>query len=80
MIQKVHEGRPNITDYLKEKSIALVINTPMGSQAHASDDEIRSLAMRMKIPYTTTTSAAIAAVDAIEFLQKKRVMARELPQ
>ncbi len=80
VVQKVHEGQPNLTDYLKEKSIALVINTPMGYLAHASDDEIRSVAMRLKVPYTTTTSAAIAAVDAIEFLQKKRVMVRELPQ
>ncbi len=40
----------------------------MGYLVHTSDDEIRSVAMRLKIPYTTTTSAAIAAVDAIEFL------------
>ncbi|MDT4762610.1 carbamoyl-phosphate synthase large subunit [Sphaerochaeta sp. PS] len=80
VVQKVHEGRPNIADYLRESAIALVINTPMGYQAHTSDDEIRSLAMRLKIPYTTTTSAAVAAVEAIEFLQKGQVTVRELPQ
>ncbi len=79
VMQKVHEGRPNITDYLQKKQIALVINTPMGFHAHQSDDEIRSIAMRMKIPYTTTTSAAVAAVEAIEYLQKKQVVVRELP-
>jgi len=77
-MQKVHEGRPNVTDYLKSRQIALVINTPMGYQAHASDDEIRSIAMRLKIPYTTTTSAATAAVQAIEYLQKKQVVVRSL--
>lgn len=76
VMQKVHEGRPNISDYLKSRQIELVINTPMGYQAHASDDEIRSIAMRLKIPYTTTTSAAIAAVQAIEYLQKKQVVVR----
>ena len=79
VVQKVHEGRPNITDYLRAKQVALVINTPMGYHAHVSDDEIRSEAMRLKIPYTTTTSAAIAAVQAIEYLQKKQVTVRELP-
>jgi carbamoyl-phosphate synthase large subunit len=78
VMQKVHEGRPNVTDYLKDGQIALVINTPMGYHAHASDDEIRSIAMRVKIPYTTTTSAAIAAVEAIGYLQKKQVVVRSL--
>ncbi len=77
-MQKVHEGHPNITDYLQKKQVALVINTPMGFHAHQSDDEIRSIAMRMKIPYTTTTSAAVAAVEAIEYLQKNQVVVREL--
>lgn len=78
VMQKVHEGRPNVTDYLKDGQIALVINTPMGYHAHASDDEIRSIAMRLKIPYTTTTSAAVAAVEAIGYLQKKQVVVRSL--
>jgi len=78
VMQKVHEGHPNITDYLQKKQVALVINTPMGLHAHISDDEIRSIAMRMKIPYTTTTSAAVAAVEAVEYLQKKQVVVREL--
>ncbi|MPM80319.1 hypothetical protein SDC9_127366 [bioreactor metagenome] len=56
----------------------MVINTPMGYHAHASDDEIRSIAMRLKIPYTTTTSAAVAAVEAIGYLQKKQVVVRSL--
>ncbi|WP_394699374.1 hypothetical protein [uncultured Sphaerochaeta sp.] len=80
VVQKVHEGNPNITDYLRAKQIDLVINTPVGYHAHKSDDEIRTEAMRLKIPYTTTTSAANAAVQAIEYLQKKQVTVRELPQ
>jgi carbamoyl-phosphate synthase large subunit len=80
VVQKVHEGNPNITDYLRAKQVDLVINTPVGFHAHRSDDEIRSEAMRLKIPYTTTTSAANAAVQAIEYLQKKQFTVRELPQ
>jgi carbamoyl-phosphate synthase large subunit len=68
IILKVHEGHPNIIDNIRAKRVDLVINTPMGAMAKKGDDEIRTEAMRMKIPYTTTTSAAEAAVAAIEHL------------
>ena len=58
--------------------IDLVINTPMGFHSRKSDDDIRTEAMRNKIPYTTTTSAAHAATLAIEFLKKKEYIVREL--
>ena len=69
VVQKVAEGHPNIVDHLKSGRIDLVINTPMGSNAKAGDDEIRSVVMRSGIPYTTTTSAAQAAVEAIRHLK-----------
>jgi len=67
-VLKVHEGHPNLVDHIRHQRIALVINTPMGMQARQSDDDLRTEAMRMKIPYTTTTSAAAAAVEAIRYL------------
>lgn len=79
VVLKTHEGHPNIVDLLRNHKVNLVINTPMGFRARRSDDEIRTEAMRLKIPYTTTTSAAQAAVEAIVFLQQKEFMVRELP-
>lgn len=76
---KTHEGHPNIVDYLRGHEVNLVINTPMGFRVRRSDDEMRIEAMRLKIPYTTTTSAAEAVVEAIVFLQQKEFMVRELP-
>ena len=35
--------------------------------------------MRNKVPYTTTTSAASAAVGAIRYLERKEYIVRELP-
>ena len=67
-VLKVHEGHPNIVDHIRHQRIALVINTPMGMQAKQSDDDLRTEALRMKIPYTTTTSAAAAAVEAIRYV------------
>jgi carbamoyl-phosphate synthase large subunit len=80
VILKVHEGHPNIIDHLRRGTIALVINTPMGSNARRGDDEIRSEAMRLHIPYTTTTSAAEAAAEAIARLRREPLVPRKLPE
>lgn len=80
VMMKVHEGHPNIVDNIRSRRVALVINTPMGFHARRSDDDIRTEAMRMKVPYTTTTSAAAAAVQAIEFIQQRQYTVRELPE
>lgn len=79
VVLKVHDGHPNIVDIMRQHKVALVINTPMGFHSRRSDDEIRSEAMRNKIPYTTTTSAASAAVEAIRYLQRQEYIVRELP-
>jgi carbamoyl-phosphate synthase large subunit len=54
------------------------VNTPMGMQAKQSDDDIRTTAMRLGIPYTTTTSAATAAVEAIRYLKNSKRHVRPL--
>ena len=78
VVLKVHDGHPNIVDFMKAKQVDLVINTPMGYRARKSDDDIRSMAMRLHIPYTTTTSAARAAVEAIRYEREGRHTVREL--
>ena len=64
-IKKVHEGRPNIVDAIKNKEIQLVVNTPAGKQSEYDDSYIRKNAIKYKIPYITTTSAATAATKGI---------------
>ncbi|WP_305045395.1 carbamoyl-phosphate synthase large subunit [Geoalkalibacter sp.] len=64
-IQKLHEGRPNIADAIKNGEIQLVVNTPIGKQSIYNDAYIRKAAIRYKIPYITTTAAAIAAAKGI---------------
>ncbi len=65
-IRKMHEGRPNITDAIKNNEIQLIINTPSGSLSRHDDSYIRKTAIKHKIPYITTTAAAIAAAKGIE--------------
>lgn len=80
VVLKVQDGHPNIVDMMHAHRVDLVINTPMGFHARRSDDDIRTAAMRLKIPYTTTTSAASAAVQAIKYEQEGIYTVRELPQ
>jgi carbamoyl-phosphate synthase large subunit len=64
-ILKEHEGRPNITDAIKNKEIQLIINTPAGKLSKYDDSYIRKAAVKYKVPYITTLAAAMAAVKGI---------------
>jgi carbamoyl-phosphate synthase large subunit len=64
-ILKEHEGRPNITDAIKNKEIQLVINTPAGKLSMYDDSYIRKAAIKYKVPYITTLAAAMAAAKGI---------------
>lgn len=65
-IKKMHEGRPNIGDSIMNGDIQLVVNTPIGRLGTHDDSYIRKTAIKQKVPYITTISAAIAAADGIE--------------
>lgn len=65
-VLKVHEGRPNIVDLLKNGEINLVINTPAGKQSEFDDSYIRKNAIKHNILYITTTAAARAATAGIK--------------
>jgi len=65
MVLKLHEGRPNIIDGVKNKEYALIINTPSGKLSKHDDSYIRKAAISYKVPYITTLSAAIAAAKGI---------------
>jgi len=66
LILKVHQGRPNIVDAIKNKEIDLVVNTPAGRLSEYDDSYIRKNAIKYKIPYITTTSAALSATEGIK--------------
>ena len=70
LILKEHEGRPNITDAIKNGDIQLVINTPAGKLSAFDDSYIRKAAIRYKLPYITTPAAALAAAKGITALGK----------
>ena len=64
-VLKMHEGRPNIVDAIKNGEIQLIINTPAGKLSKHDDSYIRKAAINYKVPYITTTAAAAATVKGI---------------
>jgi len=66
LIKKLHEGRPNIADAITNKEIQIVVNTPIGKQSQSDDSYIRKTAIKHKIPYITTITAALASVKGIK--------------
>jgi len=77
-ILKMHEGRPNIVDAIKNGEIQLVINTPAGRLSKYDDSYIRKAAIKYKIPYITTIAAAVAAVKGIAALKQGHGRAKSL--
>ena len=63
---KVYEGRPDITDLMKDEKIHLVMNTTEGAQAVEDSKSIRSISLYDKIPYYTTAAGSHAAALAIK--------------
>ncbi|MBT3273422.1 MAG: carbamoyl phosphate synthase large subunit, partial [Spirochaetales bacterium] len=78
VILKIHEGRPNVVDHMRSGRIDLLINTPLGIFSQKGDEMIRIEAVRRRVPYTTTTSAAWAATQGIRYLLKKEIKVRPL--
>ncbi|MFG6563080.1 carbamoyl-phosphate synthase large subunit [Sulfitobacter sp. 1A13421] len=66
VVNKVYEGRPDITDMMKNGEVHLVMNTTEGAQAVEDSKSIRSIALYDKIPYFTTAAGAHAAALAIK--------------
>ncbi len=64
-VNKVLEGRPHIVDAMTNGEIQLVFNTTEGAAALADSRSIRQVALQSKIPYYTTLSGALAAVQGI---------------
>ena len=66
VVNKVYEGRPNITDLMKDGGVQLVMNSTDGAQSVEDSKSIRSIALYDKIPYFTTATGSHAAALAIK--------------
>jgi carbamoyl-phosphate synthase large subunit len=77
---KLGEGRPDITDDIRNRQINLVINTPAGGKGKHDDSYIRIAAIQHKVPYITTTAAARATVAGIETVKRGKADVKALQE
>jgi carbamoyl-phosphate synthase large subunit len=52
-------------DAIKNKTVNLLVNTPSGRKSSQDSSNIRKAAIKYKVPYITTTAAAVAAAKGI---------------
>jgi carbamoylphosphate synthase large subunit/REP element-mobilizing transposase RayT len=77
---KIHEGRPNVLDRIKNGDITFIINTPSGKIPREHEVVIRNAALAAKIPIMTTVRAALASANGIRSLQKRKIQVRSLQE
>jgi carbamoyl-phosphate synthase large subunit len=77
---KLHEGRPNVLDRVKNGDISFIINTPSGKIPREHEVTIRNAALAQKIPIMTTVRAAQASANGIRSLQKSKLQVRSLQE
>ncbi|MCY3574880.1 MAG: carbamoyl-phosphate synthase large subunit [Chloroflexi bacterium] len=77
-VKKLSQGSPHILDAMRAGEIDLIINTPLGGEAHEDGVTIRSQAYALGIPIVTTMSAAAATVQGIKQLREKPLDVRSL--
>jgi carbamoyl-phosphate synthase large subunit len=77
---KVGQGSPNVVDLIRGGKVQLVLNTPLGPNAHNDGNLIRAAATVMNVPLLTTLSAAAAAVVGIRAVREKALKYRSLQE
>jgi len=78
MVKKIAEGRPNIEDYIKNREIDLIFNTPIGKGPKFDEYRIRREATIRQIPIITTIPGARAAVDGIKAMKGGKIQVSPL--
>jgi len=79
-VSKLGVGRPNLVDAIKSGQVHLLVNTPSGRKGSADSSDIRRAAIKHKVPYITTTAAAIAAAKGIAARREGAPKVRSLQQ
>jgi carbamoyl-phosphate synthase large subunit len=79
-VLKIHEGRPNVLDLMKNGEVQLMINTPTRRGVLEAEAQIRSYAVMNRIPYCTTLFGAQAMVNAIQSMRERGLEVRSLQE
>ncbi len=73
VVNKVPEGRPHIVDMIKNREIAMIINSVEDKRAIQDSAAIRAAALAHRVTYFTTLSGARAAVTGMQHMRELTV-------
>jgi carbamoyl-phosphate synthase large subunit len=78
-VLKIHEGRPNIGDMLRNGSVDMLVISSSGDELDLADGrDLRRLAVTLKVPLVTTIAGAKATANAIGGMQKNKMEMKAL--
>ena len=69
-VAKMGAGRPDVIDVIKNREVALLINTPADKKSDIDGVVLRRTALLNNVPVITTMSATIAATECMTKLKK----------
>ncbi|MPN11633.1 Carbamoyl-phosphate synthase large chain [bioreactor metagenome] len=65
-IFRISQARPNLLDLMRDKAVHWIVNTAeSGAEAMADEIQMRSKAVVVGVPITTTLAGFVAAVEGI---------------
>ena len=67
-----------MVDLIKNKEITIVMNTPAGAVARHEEIQIRTSALKNRIPVMTTIAAAEASVEGIKSIRAQGLKVQAL--
>ena len=79
-VNKLGEGRPDISDMIKNHALQLIINTPKDRSEKLDDGYIRMMAIQQRIAYMTTIAAAKATVAGIAAARRNEILPKSLQE
>ncbi len=80
IVKKVNEGSRHVVDLIEDRKIQLVINTTSGIKSISDSFSIRRSAVRNKIPYFTTISAAKVAITGLNLIKKSEFKVKSIQE
>ena len=72
-VNKLYEGRPDISDMIANGEIQLIVNSPIGKSGVQDDSYLRKAAIKAKVPYITTVAAAKATAEGIHYVKTHKM-------
>ena len=79
-LRKLGYGRPDLVDAIANGAVHLLVNTPSNRKSVQDSSSIRKAAIKYRVPYITTTAAAVAAAKGIAARRGEEPKVRSLQE